>query len=194
MISRLQLCYSHAWKVKGTPDIRFVPGLTVLVGPNGSGKSTILRALHTCSDCRIDKDAETATQYFNAELMNPHREDQPPGNMRNMILKTRGVFSSHGEIMKTALFSLSLYPGETFLVDEPESGQDLAGVQRILQGFDELCERGVQVIVATHHPLLMCDAHIIELESGYAETVRKTLCSTLCKDVIPSAIRGHSRS
>jgi predicted ATPase len=180
MIRRLQLCYSHAWKVKGTPDIRFAPGLTVLVGPNGSGKSTILRALHTCSDCRIDKDAETATQYFNAELMNPHREDQPPGNMRNMILKTRGVFSSHGEIMKTALFSLALYPGDTFLVDEPESGQDLAGVQRIRQGFEELCESGVQVIVATHHPLLMRDVNLIELVPGYTETVRATLCRQIC--------------
>jgi Fe-S cluster assembly ATPase SufC len=180
MISRLQLCYSHAWKVKGTPDIRFVPGLNVLVGPNGSGKSTILRALHTCSDCRIENHAETATQYFNAELMNPHREDQPPGNIRNMILKTRGGFSSHGEILKTAMFSLSLYPGETFLVDEPESGQDLAGVQRIRQGFEELCESGVQVVVATHHPLLMQDVNLIELQSGYAERVRQSLCRGIC--------------
>lgn len=179
MISRIQLCYSHAWKVKADPDIRFVPGLNVLVGPNGAGKSTILRALKTCSDCEIMRDGKTSAQYFNAELMNPHREDHAPGNLRNMILKTRGVFSSHGEIMKTALFSLALYPGDTFLVDEPESGQDLAGVQRIRQGFEELCENGVQVIVATHHPLLMQAVNLIELVPGYAETVRATLCRQL---------------
>ncbi len=180
MVSRIQLCYSHAWKVKAAPDIRFVPGLNVLVGPNGSGKSTILRALNTCADCQITRDENTSAQYFNAELMNPHREDHAPGNLRNMILKTRGGFSSHGEIMKTALFSLALCPGDTFLVDEPESGQDLAGVQRIRQGFDELCGNGVQVIIATHHPLLMQAVNLIELVPGYAEIVRSTLCSLHC--------------
>ena len=43
--------------------------------------------------------------------------------------------------MKAALVSLPLREGETLLVDEPEAGQDMAGAERIRQGFGMLCER-----------------------------------------------------
>ena len=178
MIEAVRLCYSHAAKVKGSAALQFKPGLNILVGPNGSGKSTVLRALNSCGECR--KEESGTKLYFNSETMNPHATEAAPGGMREMILKVRGVFSSHGEIMKAALASLPIHKGDTLLVDEPEAGQDLEGIQTIRKGFDLLCKQGCQVIAATHHPLLLADANIIELVPGYVQKVQTIFCRAVC--------------
>jgi predicted ATPase len=118
--------------------------------------------------------------YFNPETMNPHHPDYYPSDVREMILKTRGIFSSHGEILRAALFSLPVREGSVFLVDEPETGQDIKGVERIREGFDKIVASGGQVIVATHHPFLMQNTHLIELVPNYAEHLRAKFCTTLC--------------
>jgi len=183
MISRLQLCFPHACRVDGPGELAFEPGLNVLVGPNGSGKSTVLRALHDCDECRKVSDGTPATQYFSSETMNPHTAGGAPGDWRNMVLRTRGLFSSHGQIMKAALASFPLRQGETLLVDEPEAGQDLEGVERMRRGFAAICSGGGQVIAASHHPLFLRDGNIIELLDGYAEKVRTGYCRALCERV-----------
>ena len=116
MIESIQLCTYHAMKVMGSSTIHFTPGINVLVGPNGSGKTTLLRALHTCEECRKVTNGEGVIHYFNSETMNPHNVNGPAGNMRNMLLRTRGMFSSHGEIMKAALVSLPVQRGEKALL------------------------------------------------------------------------------
>jgi predicted ATPase len=182
MILRIRLCYAHAVKVKGPAEVEFTAGLNFLVGPNGSGKSMVLRALHECNRCSIEYLGERRVHYFNAETMNPHAASGPAGDMRNMILRTRGMFSSHGEIMKAALATLPLHRGETLLVDEPETGQDAGGVKRIREGLDAIVRAGVQVIAATHHPLMLRDGHLIELEPGYAQCIREEYRRALCEE------------
>lgn len=180
MIESIQLCFSHRMKVKGSSEIRFAPGLNVVVGPNGTGKSTILHALNECDECMKHTDEPHAQVYFNAETMNPHAPHGPVGNLRGMVLRTRGIFASHGQIMKTALTTLPVHRGDTLLVDEPDAGQDIDAVVGIGKGFDAIVKQGGQVIAATHHPLLLRDAHLIELAPGYAEVMRKTICRSLC--------------
>ncbi|MCK4564460.1 MAG: AAA family ATPase [Verrucomicrobia bacterium] len=180
MITQIELCLKHRLKVKGSATLRFLPGVNVLIGPNGSGKSTVLRVLHTCRECRIENPNSAPMLYFNPETMNPHHPDYYPSDVREMILKTRGIFSSHGEILRAALFSLPVREGSVFLVDEPEMGQDIKGVERIREGFDKICASGGQVIVATHHPFLMQNTHLIELVPNYAEHLRAKFCTTLC--------------
>ena len=176
MIAQIELCLKHRLKVKGSATLRFQPGVNVLVGPNGSGKSTILRALHTCCECHIENPDSAPTLYFNPETMNPHHPDYYPSDVREMILKTRGIFSSHGEILRAALFSLPIREGAVFLVDEPETGQDIAGVERIREGFDKIVASGGQIIAATHHPLILRNVTVIELVSGYKNLIHQTLC------------------
>ncbi len=115
-----------------------------------------------------------------SETMNPHAPQGPASDVRGMVLRTRGVFSSHGEIMKSVLFSMPIRQGGILLVDEPEAGQDLKGTERIREGFEEICAHGGQVIVATHHPFLMQNANLIELIPNYAEHLRVKFCSALC--------------
>jgi predicted ATPase len=94
-----------------------------------------------------------------------------------MLLKTRGVFSSHGEILRAALFSLPVRKGAVLLVDEPEAGQDLDGLMLIRKGFDRIVAAGGQVLVATHHPLVWRDAHVIEPVPGHLDRLRRAFCS-----------------
>lgn len=183
MINSIDICFQHARRVKGAKAIRFSSGVNILVGPNGSGKSTVLQALHTCEECRKSVEPSASIHYFNAESMNPHQMTGPVGSAVNMLLRVRGQFSSHGEIMKAALVSLPLKKGDVLLIDEPETGQDFAGVQHIRAGFQNLARRKVQVIAATHHPGLLEGATLVELEADYAERIRREMCRVLhCDD------------
>jgi ABC-type transport system involved in cytochrome c biogenesis ATPase subunit len=92
--------------------------------------------------------------------------------MTNMILRIRSIFSSHGQIMKSALTALPVKEGDCLLIDEPEAGQDLQGIQHIREGFQAVADRGGQVIIASHHPAFWNDVHVIELGKGYIEQVR----------------------
>jgi predicted ATPase len=180
MISRIELCFNHSLKISGQKTIEFAPGMNVIAGANGSGKSTLLKALHSCQDCRIEKTDGTETLYYDAEMMNPHRPEGPPGDLRTLILRARADFSSHGEIMKTAIISLPIRAHDTLLIDEPEAGQDLAGVLRLQKGFQMLCRHNVQIIAASHHPLLLLNGHFIELKKGYAATLLRQYRRRLC--------------
>jgi len=182
MILGVQFCYTHSIKIKGSRKMRFRPGFNVLVGPNGSGKSTVLRALHTCEACDIESDNRGEVHYFNIELMNPHAQSGPVGDMRNMVLRARGTFSSHGEIMRTSIGSLPIREGDVLLIDEPEAGQDAEGVERVRRGLEAICAKGGQVIAASHHPFMWGDAHVIELAPGYLSEVRKHYCKEVCSN------------
>ena len=186
MIAQIQLCLKHRLKVKGPETLRFEPGVNVLVGPNGSGKSTVLRAIHRCGECRTINPDDSPTLYFNPETMNPHHPDYYPSDVREMVLKTRGIFSSHGEILRAALFSLPLREGAVFLVDEPETGQDLEGAGRIREGFDRIAESGGQIIAASHHPLILRGSHLVELVPDYAKKLHRAFCP-------PVPIPGNKR-
>jgi energy-coupling factor transporter ATP-binding protein EcfA2 len=120
-----------------------------------------------------------ATHYFDAESMNPHQMTGQARSAVNMLLRVRGQFSSHGKIMKAAMVSLPMRRGDVLLMDEPETDQDFAGIRRIHAGFGNLARRRVQVIAATHHPGLMGDATLIELETDYVTKMRQEMCLML---------------
>jgi predicted ATPase len=182
MIRSIELCFTHAMRLGGKRTFRFERGVNVVIGPNGSGKSTLLRALHECGECRRERDDGAEIHYFNSESMNPHNRSEPDRSPLGMLLRTRGMFSSHGQIMKAAMVSLPVREGGVLLIDEPEAGQDLAGVRRLVAGFEMLAKRNVQVIVATHHPLFFNGGTLIELDPGYAARVNRELCAALgCK-------------
>jgi ABC-type transport system involved in cytochrome c biogenesis ATPase subunit len=180
MITSVYFCLPHSLKIKGPRDMHFEPGVNVLVGPNGSGKSTALRAIASCGECRKETDGPCQLRLFNSETMNPHSDNRPAGDLRNLILRSRGVFSSHGEIMKVALSSLPIATGDILLIDEPEAGQDAAGIEHIREGLEAICEQGGQVIAASHDPLIWQNAHLIEMTPDYVEQVKARYCESTC--------------
>jgi ATPase subunit of ABC transporter with duplicated ATPase domains len=162
--------------------ICFEPGMNALIGPNGHGKSTILRAIHACEDCRkkVAEDSQHTFRLFDAEALDPHAADERSVGLHDMLLKVRAKFSSHGESMKDALASFDFKPGDCLLFDEPERGQDFESVVKLRAFLDDACGQGCQVIAASHHPVFWDNAHVIELEDGYAEKVLRRLCAITC--------------
>ena len=191
MIRLLHLCFKHAVKVQGPSEFLFSPGVNVLVGPNGSGKTTVLRAVHACTSCKKEMSASSSLHFFDAETMNPHnRTEEAPGDMIARLLKIRGQFSSHGQILKAALGSLPIRSGEVLLIDEPEAGQDFSGVEQIRKGFEAICAKKGQVIAASHHPAIWREANIIELVPGYADKVLRRFSLALRAFQVPAARRS----
>ena len=176
MIRTARLRFKWQRRVRVKQVIEFAPGLNTLAGPNGSGKSTIIKALLQGVDCDLEFDGSRTRRLFDTELMNPRVLAGPAATPAAMALRLRGRFSSHGQMIQQALDALgAAEPGTTFLIDEPEAGQDFAAVQGIKRLMDAACQRGFQLIVASHHPVLWIDTRLIELEPGYVNRVLAAL-------------------
>jgi predicted ATPase len=180
MLKSVHLCLKHAGRVKRYRRLSFNPGLTLLIGPNGTGKSTILQAIAECPDCRRIEEGPTEYRLFDTETMNPRLARGPAGNYTNMVLRTRALFSSHGEILQDAFRTLRIPPGTCLLLDEPESGQDFAHVLALRAAMDRAVARGIQVICSTHQVLFWERANFIELRRGYRQRITDAVCRVTC--------------
>lgn len=173
MIEAITLCHTHRYRVRHDPRVAFHPGLNSIIGPNGTGKSTILRVIQQCPHCAVQADEATRSLLFNSESANPQASGFNRKTQLDTILQTRGLFSSHGEIMRDVLATLPIGPGDVLLLDEPEAGQDASWAERLRRGLLDLHqEMGVQIIMATHHPLLWWETNVIELAPGYRKRTR----------------------
>lgn len=167
MIESISLCFHHKRLISLRKRFTFTNGFNVVVGPNGSGKSTLLRAIYQCRECKKQESGPVGYHYFNGETMNPHRAYKYFKGFSGSVIRTRALFSSHGETMRDVLGSYDLQPGDCFILDEPENGHDLEWVIKIRKGLDALVKAGCQVIVASHHPVFWHKSHIIELKKNY---------------------------
>ena len=189
MLSGLQLCWKHACRVKRYRNVKFGPGLNVLIGPNGSGKSTIMQAIADCPECRRVEEGATELLAFNTHRHDPSRPDHRFVRYTDMVLETRAKFSSHGQMLQAAFASLPVTPATCLLLDEPEAGQDFDHRVRLRRAVDRAVAGGAQLILASHDPLFWSGAHRIELVRGYAARVARGYREHLAA---PDAERGVS--
>lgn len=180
MLSELHLCMNHGRRVKRYKTLRFKAGLNLLIGPNGIGKSTILKSIMECPDCGKVTDGSTEYVFLDTDTMNPHHTQKPAGTYTNMVLRSRALFSSHGEILQDVFRTLRITPNTCLLLDEPEAGQDFDHLLVLRASIDRAVAIGAQVICSTHQVLLWERAHVIELRRGYRDRVTREFCRIKC--------------
>ncbi|WP_208092702.1 AAA family ATPase [Blastococcus xanthinilyticus] len=163
------------------------PGATVLVGENGSGKSTVLEVLAAA----LGINAEGGSR--NTRLVTRRSEpgsldlivERPPGAdrwayfLRDETL--HGLYSylestggpdplfhemSHGEGL-LAIVGSRMSSGGLYLLDEPDAALSFTGTLSLVVQLAGLVDRGAQVLIATHSPLLAAlpGARILEVGS-----------------------------
>jgi len=153
MIDRVEFCGTHnkliryPWKT-----IDFTPGLNVVLGDVGSGKTLLLEAIKSCKDCTVVKTAAPSPgKIFHYST----RWDIRSVESRSEAI-TRLKSLSHGEanslLFQASLKALAVTPGDTLMIDEPEAGLDVAMAGEAAGAFSYLTSKGIQVILATHHP------------------------------------------
>ncbi|MCA9400882.1 MAG: AAA family ATPase [Candidatus Omnitrophica bacterium] len=174
MIKSVELCLKHERLIDSRKKFVFQSGYTAIIGPNGSGKSSLLRAIQGCDKCEKCLEGHTRVSLFDSELMNPHRFEEKFQGVEGSLIKVRAMFSSHGETMRDVLKNFQFKKGDVFLLDEPESGQDLGWMMKIRKGLNRIAKEGCQVIVSTHHPVFWTKTNqVISLKTNYAQKLQK---------------------
>ncbi|RKX32065.1 MAG: hypothetical protein DRP22_02825 [Verrucomicrobia bacterium] len=184
MLRRLDMCVNHARRVKRYRRVHFEPGMNVIIGPNGTGKSTILRAIADCGHCRRREEGETHYVILETDTAVPRIRSghQRSDRVTHMILETRALFSSHGEIIQTAFSTIRISRATCLLLDEPETAQDFDHLLALRKAMKRAVDHGAQIICATHEVLFWEGAHVIELRRGYRDRVIREFCHLKCID------------
>jgi predicted ATPase len=150
-------------------ELKFEPGVNLIIGPNGSGKSTVVQQLtYSKKYGRDNKDSVITTSApinfasFDFERDNPRKK-----HYVDTIWDVQCHFMSHGEVNHKLIHTMSRLDHDGLvIVDEPEQALDVTNqlfLSKQLAKFK-------QAVVATHSPILMWalpDAHRIELKSKY---------------------------
>jgi heme exporter protein A len=162
-------------------------GCVELRGPNGSGKSTLLRCiagLYVEYEGRIDTApyAWVGHRPGVGQLLTPRENlawyarlgDLPkaPDEQVAAALDRLGIASigdvacahlSAGQLRRAALARLLIADRPVWLLDEPLTALDAAGVQLVARLVTDHCEAGGAVLAATHAPLGVAGARVLEL-------------------------------
>lgn len=163
MIERIEFCNVHNTRIMSSgKTLRFTPGYNCVLGETGAGKTFLLHAITNCRDCVVVSKGNGKIYSYSTEHCDIRSRAAVRPSTGKALSETSGekfrALSrlSHGEgnavLFGASLKALALKEGDTFLVDEPEAGLDLAKVIDVASAFNHLCSKGIQVIVATHHP------------------------------------------
>lgn len=167
--------------------------VTVMVGENGVGKSTLLEALAIAYGLNAEggstgaMHATRASESTLSQLLKLHRGAAAP--RKGFFLRAETMHSFYTYLEESSVGS-ALHErshGESFLdlieerirlkglwvLDEPESALSLTGCVQLIERLRGIVERGSQVLISTHSPVLAAfpGARILEVGSwGFRES------------------------
>ncbi len=160
------------------------PGECVeLRGPNGSGKSTLIRAVAglfpdftgtiEAAECLyVGHRAGIAALLSAEENLRWYAALRPGGLGVGAALERVGMAGyervpcqhmSAGQQRRVALARLVLCPAPLWLLDEPLTALDAAGQRLVLELIGEQRRRGGAALCATHQPLEIAGARVLDL-------------------------------
>lgn len=173
--------------------------LTILVGENGVGKSTIVEAIAMAYGLSPDGGSNTIREsdrpsesplherirlvrgitrsrwgyFMRAETMHgllTYLEENPSWHMPEIDYHERSHGQAFSDILEMKLGHMNVHGGGFLVLDEPEAGLSLQSQISLANQLAQLRGNGIQVLMATHSPVLAAtpNAQIIELgETGF---------------------------
>lgn len=163
--------------------------VTVITGDNGVGKSTLLHAIARGYGFNTAGGAyRIETAGFPDPLFHTVRVETGPRAKQGYFLRAEKHFDhatelgddgpnahnlhhmSHGESVMTLVETF--VPDGVYLLDEPESGLSAVRQMAQLAMLHRLSQRGAQIIMVTHSPILFAipGAHIVEITQDALST------------------------
>ena len=171
--------------------------LTMLVGENGVGKSTIVEAIAMAyglnaeggsthprhsprpTESRLHERirlvrglSRSRWGYFlRAETMHgllTYLEDNPSSYQAETRYHERSHGQAFNELLTSKVGHMSRARGGFLVLDEPEAGLSFLSQVTLAHQLAELRKDGIQVLIATHSPILAATpgAHIVELDDA----------------------------
>lgn len=161
-------------------------GALVLVGENGSGKSTVMELLAVTLGLNPEggsRNTRMSTRPSEPESLGLIVERSPGASRWGYFLRDEtlhGLYShlesvggeptsfhelSHGEAFLEVLTSRAAGRG-TYLLDEPDAALSFGGSLALVSHLLALVDRGAQVVVATHSPVVAALPGATLLEVG----------------------------
>ncbi len=169
--------------------LEFTTPVTVISGENGAGKSTLVEALAVGSGFNAEGGSRHARMRVEQDSVSPlhevltlRRRNAPDGfflrgeSFYNLAGWYAGLDDSplpdllemsHGESLM-AVIRRRFHGGGLFFLDEPEAGLSNLRQLELLGRLWHLADRGSQIILATHSPILLAipGARILEVDSA----------------------------
>lgn len=165
MIRGIRFCINHSSKISklGLVDARFdfTAGYNALIGPNGSGKSSVLKAIASCTLCKLERTDDDHIQYITTETLNPLVSGMF-ASREEMVQGIRSMFLSHGKGVLDSFRNQRHAKQTVVLIDSLETGQDHDNSEFIHEGLLKMSEQ-YQVIVATNSLVFMRGGNLIDL-------------------------------
>ncbi|MDO5668854.1 MAG: AAA family ATPase [Corynebacterium sp.] len=168
--------------------LEFTAPVTLISGENGAGKSTLVEALAVGSGFNAEGGSRHARMQVEDNSVSPlneyltlRRHNAPDG----FFLRGESFFNlaqwyaglddsplpdlldmSHGQSIMS-LVERRFHGGGLFILDEPEAGLSNLRQLELLGRLWHLADRGSQIIMATHSPILLAlpGAQILEVDA-----------------------------
>lgn len=145
---------------KKDEDIRFRPGVNLLVGEQGTGKSTLLGRI--IADGKSGQKPEyllvdaglIPMMAMDFERDNPRGKGYFNDNM-SMAAQISCYYMSHGQMNNGILSALEKEENTLFLMDEPDMALSIRSCNKLVKRLKIAESKGCQVLAAVHNPIII---------------------------------------
>jgi|SRR6185436_12189063 len=141
----------------------FHPGVNLLVGDQGTGKSTLFyllagnRQFSNVIQYTTTANSSVPIRFFDFEKHNPRSSSALYTENEDKLNAQLGLmFSSHGQGVNAIIKAATQFKAPMVLMmDEPDMALSPRSAKKLVETFQLLSQKGIQIIAAVHNPIVI---------------------------------------